>query len=421
MNGGIKNALLVVMIIAVIAGTALLAIKPNIEAKQALDSDIATLQQRLAELQAKEADRPIYEAGIIKNRQEFAEIMEKFPNGIEQENYIKFLGDLEDNEDIEYSMDNEGFSEVTEFYTLGGGGEAGAGGEAAPAEGAPAEGTTDSAQVTTDTAQATTDTAQATTDGSAVDPMDETNVVGISTPINITFKSSYAGIKDLLGYVLSNDERMTIDTLSVSYGEDDADDQKVSGSLNLNLYAITSDQRYFAQPDIKDVEIGRPNIFTQKSGKSDMNKGISSKLDDGKGIKSNYDYYVALNPATSNVNAITIGAKGDNSTEISSNVNESVNATIKFFMVGVKYYVSYNVGDVSFPEDFEAGSEFDPGDTLDLLIQSSKRKNDKDKSGVKLVIDNETDKTCNVLIDGDDASNPRVKIASRIGKVDIHE
>jgi hypothetical protein len=152
-----------------------------------------------------------------------------------------------------------------------------------------------------------------------------------------------------------------------------------------------------------------------------MNKGISSKLDDGKRIKSNYDYYVALNPATSNVNAITIGAKGDNSTEISSNVNESVNATVKFFMVGVKYYVSYNIGDVTFPEDFEAGSEFDPGDTLDLLIQSSKRKNDKDMSGVKLVIDNETDKTCNVLIDGDDASNPRVKIASRIGKVDIHE
>ncbi len=413
MNGGIKNALLVVMIIAVIAGSALLAIKPNIEAKQALDGEIATLQQRLAELQAKEADRPIYEAGIIKNRQEFAEIMEKFPNGIEQENYIKFLGDLEDNEDIEYSMDNEGFSEVAEFYTLGGGGDVAPADGTAPAEGTPAEETADQA--------APADTTQTTTDDSTVDPMDETNVVGISTPISISFKSSYAGIKDLLGYVLSNDERMTIDTLSISYGEDDAEDQKVTGSLNLNLYAITSDQRYFPQPDIKDVEIGRPNIFTQKSGKSDMNKGISSKLDDGKGIKSNYDYYVALNPATSNVNAITIGAKGDNSTEISSNVNESVNATIKFFMVGVKYYVSYNIGDVTFPEDFEAGSEFDPGDTLDLLIQSSKRKNDKDMSGVKLVIDNETDKTCNVLIDGDDVSNPRVKIASRIGKVDIHE
>ena len=411
MNGGIKNALLVVMIIAVIAGSALLMIKPNIEAKQALDGEIATLQQRLAELQAKEADRPIYEAGIIKNRQEFAEIMERFPNGIEQENYIKFLGDLEDNEDIEYSMDNEGFSEVTEFYTLGGGGAAPAGGGAA------------SAEATTDTAVASDTTATSTenADSAEVDPMDQTNVIGISSPISISFKSSYSGIKDLLGYVLSNDERMTIDTLSVTFDDEEKDDSQITGNLNLNLYAITSDQRYFPQPDIKDVEIGRSNIFTEKSGKSDMNKGISSKIDDGRGIKSNYDYYVALNPATSNVNAITIGAKGDNSTEISSNVNESVNATIKFFMVGVKYYVSYNIGSVTFPEDFESGSEFDPGDTLDLLIQSSKRKNDKDLSGVKLVIDNETDKTCNVLIDGDDASNPRVKIASRIGKVDIHE
>ena len=102
-------------------------------------------------------------------------------------------------------------------------------------------------------------------------------------------------------------------------------------------------------------------------------------------------------------------------------MNEVENATIKFFMVGQKYYVSYNIGDVSYPENFDQGTEFDPGDDLNLLIKSSKRKNDKDLSGVKLVVDNETDKVVNVKIDGDDSSNPRVRISQRIGKVKIYE
>ncbi len=411
MNGSIKNALLVVVIIAVIAGSVILGIKPNIEAKQALDGEIAQLQTRLAELQSKQADRPIYEAGIVKNRQVFAEYMKKFPNGIEQENYVKFLGDLEDNEDIEYFMSNEGFSEVTQFYTLGEGG-APAGGEAAPADGAaPAD-----AAAPADT----TDVAP-TDDSTSTDPMDETNVVGISTPISITFKAGYKGIKDLLAYITTHDERMTIDTLSMSYSEDEEDENKLDGTLNLNLYAITSDQRYFEQPDIKDVDIGRNNIFSDEKKSSDINKSIASKLDNNTRIKNNYDYYVSLNPNTSNSDSVAIGAKGDSSTMISTKLNEPVNATVKFFMVGVKYYASYNIGSVTFPENFEEGSEFDPGETLDLLIQSTKRKNDKDKSGVKLVIDNETDLTCNVLVDGDDEESPRVKIVSRIGKVNIKE
>ncbi|MCR4716713.1 MAG: hypothetical protein K5656_05995 [Lachnospiraceae bacterium] len=417
MSGNIKNAILFVLIIAVAVGAVLLGIKPNIEAKQALDGEIATLQARLAELQAKEADRPIYEAGIVKNKQEFAEIMEEFPNGIEQENYIKFLGDLEADEDIEYFMNSEGFGEITDFYTLGGGGAVAADGTAAPA-------TTDAAATdpaATTEAVATTETAVAA-DSDSSEPMDNTNVVGISTPISVTFESSYAGIKNMLGYIMTSDDRMTIDTLQVTFDKEVEDEeQQITGSLNLNLYAITSDQRYFAQPDIKDVEIGRDNIFTSDKGNSDVNRNISSKMDDGRSIKSNYDYHVSLNPSSSNNNAVAIGAKGDAASEISTNVNESVNATVKFFMVGVKYYASYNIGNVTYPENFEEGSEFEPGDTLDLLIQSTKRKNDKDLSGVKLVIDNETDMTCNVLVDGDDTENPRVKIVSRIGKVTIHE
>jgi hypothetical protein len=89
-------------------------------------------------------------------------------------------------------------------------------------------------------------------------------------------------------------------------------------------------------------------------------------------------------------------------------------------MVGEKYYVSYNIGSNSYPEDFDSGVEFDPGETLNLAITSTERKNDKDTSGVKLVIDNETDMTLNVKVDGDDASNPRVKISQRIGKVVIY-
>lgn len=414
MSGTIKNLLLGVAMVAVAAIAFMMVIKPNYEATQALNGEIATLEARLAELQAKEADRAIYEAGIVRNNQEFEEILAKFPPGIEQENYLDFLGKMEDDEKIdELTWDSLNFTENVEFYTLGSGG-----GATTATEGG--AGTTEAGattQETTEAAQATTDTT--TTNTGTVTPSSGEEMVGVSTAITVNYRGDYKGIKNMLAYIVGNEDRMTIDSMNIAY---DTEEKELSGSFNFNLYAITSPSRRLEAPVVEGVDIGSKNIFdTNDSTDSKINKDMTQNLEDGNEILSDYDYYVALNPSSSNADAIAIGAKSDTATKISSNENDVQSATVKFFNIGEKFYVSYNIGDVSYPENFDQGTEFDPGDDLNLLIQSSKRKNDKDKSGVRLTIDNETSMTLNVKIDGDDVENPRVKIASRIGKVKVYE
>lgn len=422
MSGTIKNALLVVVMVAIAAASIMLFIKPNIDAKTTLDGEISQLQARLADLQSKEADRAVYEAGIEKNKAEFEKILKEFPEGLEQANYIDFLGKMTENKDIgEFDADSWTFSEQETFYTLSAAGAA----QSAVDNTQAAAGATTQAGATTEasaaTTAATTEAAAttATTDNTSTPGLNDDDLAGIKVPVSINYMGSYKGIKNLLAYIIGNEMRMTIDTMDVSYSEES---KEVSGSMNLNLYAITSASRKEAELELDGVDIGTDNIF-DSSDKSDTkaNKDLTSSLEEGDKIVKDYDYYVALNPSSSNEDAISIASKSDTSTKISSNVNEVENATIKFFMVGQKYYVSYNIGDVSYPENFDQGTEFDPGDDLNLLIKSCKRKNDKDLSGVKLVIDNETDKVVNVKIDGDDSSNPRVRISQRIGKVKIYE
>ena len=416
MSGNIKNALLVIVMIGIAVASVMLVIKPNWEAKQTLDVEISQLQTRLAELQAKEADRAIYEAGIVKNEQDFEEILAKFPEDIQQENYFKFFSDIESDKDIDVKMNSYGLTEPEEFYALGSG--------ATTVEGtAPA---TDAAS--TDTAATTEASAEATTEAPVVDTtadagekkaIDDADLTGIVTNVAIDYTGTYKGVKDLVVYVMGYEDRMTIDTMTLTYDEAE---EGLTGAISFNIYAITSESRKLQQPVIDGVKLGTDNIFdTADKSDNKANKKLTSKVEDGSKIVSDYDYYVALNAATSNANSIEIGAKGDSASVLSSNVNEVENATIKFFKVGAKYYVSYNIGDATYPENFEQGVEFDPGEDLNVLIKSSKRKNDKDLAGIKLVIDNETDMDVNVKIDGDDKENGRVRIASKIGSVNVFE
>lgn len=415
MSDNIKSILLVIIMVAVAVATFTVGIKPNIDAKTSLDGEIAALQTRLADLQAKEADRAVYEAGIVRNQQKFEELLAEFPEDIQQENYIKFLGDMEKDKDVDITMNSNQYNEPEEFYVLGSG-AVGADGTAATTEAA----ATTAANATTEAAATTaagTGTEAVATDAQGTSSDD--TMTGIKASIAIEYNGTYKGIKNMLAYIMGYEDRMTVDAIDVSYN---AETESLSGSFNFNVFAISAASRMLAAPEIDGVDIGVDNPFNSSDkSNNDVSKNISKDLDDGKNILTDYDYYVALNPSTSNADAVTIGAKGDTSSNISSNENEVLNATIKFFMIGEKYYVSYNIGDVSYPEDFEQGVEFDPGEDLNLAIQSSKRKNDKDKSGIKLVLDNETDMTLNVKIDGDDSSNPRVKIASRIGKVQVYE
>ena len=412
MSGQVKNLLFALVSIAAILISGFMFVKPNLDDKKVLETEVAALEQRYNDLMEKEANRPVYEAGIKQNLQLCEDIVAKFPADIQQENYVKLLGDMQKDKTLDFTISNASFSDKEIFYVTG------QNMAAQTTETVQADATTQAATSTeAATTQAATGTEAVSNSATATASADE--MTGYKANLSINYDGKYKGIKNLLAYVMTNKDRMTIDQMSMTYSKEE---KQLSGTFSFNLYAIAAEGRVLAEPEIDGVETGVDNIF-DKNDKSSTNvdKNLSNNLEDGEKILEDYDHFIALEPSTSDADAITVGAKNDNSTYIASNENTVQNVTVKYFMVGDKYMVSYNIGDKSFPENFDQGTEFDPGEELSLAILSSKRKNDKDKSGIKLVIDNETDKKLNVKIDGEDPSNPRVKIASRIGKVKVYE
>ena len=110
-----------------------------------------------------------------------------------------------------------------------------------------------------------------------------------------------------------------------------------------------------------------------------------------------------------------------NASVITSNNNAVENVTMKFAGSDGKYTVSYRIGDKQYPaQNYQSGAEISPQGTLDLLIMSSQRVSDSDKSGVNLTLENESDMTLNVKVTNDDTTSPRVNISNKTGKIILY-
>ncbi len=79
-------------------------------------------------------------------------------------------------------------------------------------------------------------------------------------PVTFSYAVSYSGLKQALNYIESNEERMTVENISVSY---DAGTGYVSGSITLNQYTLTGIgvERSYRAPEINGKEKGVSNLF----------------------------------------------------------------------------------------------------------------------------------------------------------------
>ena len=120
-----------------------------------------------------------------------------------------------------------------------------------------------------------------------------------------------------------------------------------------------------------------------------------------------------MNPTSSDTSGKVVGlASGGNN--VTSSKNESESVTVRVSKEGDQYVVEYGIGTDT------RRQEFDPGDDLTMLIQSSDIKDTEDINGVAVTLENTTDKTLYVKV-ADDASANRVKIANRAGSVIVYK
>lgn len=390
--------------------------QPNINKMNSLQTENVQLKQRLAELQTKQADRERYIKETDEYNAEYDSILNSFPADLNQEITIMFVQGIRENYDFNVQALEMGAKE--QFYTLGMGG-----GDVA-LDGATTDTTTDT------TTEATTDVAADETSSEATTQAATTSddsVLATSEPAPVydcyralfpmDYSGSYESIKDVVSYVDNYADRMTINSIDISY---DAENDIYSGSVEMFCYSVEGEERPERTVDLDDVETGVNNIFNSGASVSSTASAALSKYDDteGSAIETEYDFYTMLNPASSDVSAKMVGQNGaGKDASILSNSDDSVSTiTYEFYEQDGKTYCKYTLDN---EKSYEA--EVTSAEDVKLLIKSSARKDGDDKVGVRVTINNTSSLPVYVKVSGDDSVSPRVTIAGKSGSVKVYK
>lgn len=307
---------------------------------------------------------------------EYDELMEKFPNGSTQEGMIVLAKSIEEDTDVWFS--SLSMSDVTPIYTFG--------------------------QIASSNPNAL---------GANVYTSD---CIGNKVTLTMSYSVTYEKGKKLIEYLnTAIDRKYAIDSMSMSYNE--AEDN-LSGSIVLSTFDITGSNREFPITSVRNVPVGTGNLFSSTS----FAAGGVYNAAEGDGIINDYDIFVMANAYQSDMDSVVVGLANDalGKTVSSTSSNAIENVTLTVTGKNGDYKVSYKVGATTYPVDnYFDGASFVPGDTLDLLIMSSKKTTTEDKSGAKINIVNNSDKELNIKIINDDVESPRITFGTTTGAVKL--
>lgn len=372
MNETYKKILLGLLSAAIVAASWFLLVKPMREDTKQINKEVKDLTAHYNELLEKEVNRQQYIDDTATYYSMYNEKLSEFPSTLDQEYLIEFVQGIRNNEEITYDVSSQAMEKETAYYSLSG----------SNSEGSIEEEEASEAKAGLECYKST---------------------------MVLSYNGSYEGIKAFMDYVASYPYRMTIDTVTIS--QDGEDNEIYGGSMTVNVYCIKGEGREEqVDLDLDDIETGVDNLFTGGASTAGVSKFAA---DNGDSIKSDYDLYVAVNPADSDASGKLVGLKAGGS-NVTSSKNESEVMSIKITQDGDTYKVEYGIGAEKQIQTFE------PGEDLTLLIQSSDVKDTSDVNGIQLSIDNGTKKTLYVKVAGDETAN-RVKITKKAGSVIVYK
>lgn len=219
------------------------------------DEDTLKVQQ----MEAMEAALPQVKENIEKMKQTQADIIAKYPSDMKTEKAIESLQAFEDHSsdfhitDITFAMQNPMLGQDTQTAV-------------AESDDTSTDATTDTTgdTATDDSATDTTDTADADGDtAGTVAPA--ADVMGYYASIGIRYEASYAGLKDMIAYVNTFNDRTTIDQFSAAF---DSETGKLSGDMTINMFYITNTGKDYVPPVFDFMPKGVNNIFGKTTGES---------------------------------------------------------------------------------------------------------------------------------------------------------
>lgn len=370
-----KKLLLLLLIVVIIAGS--VKIFSNIsDSVTEHEQELRELTNKYNDLLVKNASRQRYVDETEANKNQYIEELGKYNTSLSQEQNLVFLGMVEKNTGV--WLKQVGFSDNSAVYTFG--------------------------QI------------QSTNPSTRGQKVYSSDYQGISTTMSLAYECSYDDLKRVLVYLAEYGKKATVSNISFSYS---ASTDIVTGTMQLTLYAITGSDREVQDVNISDVAVGTDNIF---SSDTFIASGVEGSYRDR--IINDYDLYMILNQAGSDMSTMAVGMANDPSNEAAVTTDTEGVADVTIHVTGSagEYKVSYKIGSAVYPvENYNDGATLVCGDTLDMLIISKPRVDGNDKTQANVTIVNDSDMALNVAVINDDEENPRVNIEKTQGTVIFFE
>lgn len=221
MGKEIQKFLLMLALVVLLAVVAVIYLyKPLLEERNAMVQENVDLNTRWIELQNMSRDKERYKAGINASRTEVSEVLNRYGVGNTPEKSIMLVKRME--EEVGVKIPNVSFSNPSVLTSV-------------------------EMPMIQDTEDGAYDIQYTT-----VDLLTET--------LTMTYNCTYEQLKKLVDFINAYPERMNIASISVSY---DSETSNLSGSLVLNLFAVTGTDRVYTEPAIDDIRLGEDNIFAR--------------------------------------------------------------------------------------------------------------------------------------------------------------
>lgn len=213
------------------------------EKSDALEAQNVTLSSQVATLEILDQRKADYIEATGKMQSYITNFENRFPADILPEDSIMMVKTLEDYTRTEVANIAFG-SEAEVVYT-----------PAADAATTTADATAATDTTTTDVAATTTtaSTSPVSTDGTAYA---DTHMYEV--PLSISISCTYDDFKGLVRYIYNQQERESIQGVSISYNETDG---MLTGNMTMNTYYLLGTDKVYSSPYIPDMQMGVDTIF----------------------------------------------------------------------------------------------------------------------------------------------------------------
>ena len=213
------------------------------EKSDALEAQNVTLSSQVATLEILDQRKADYIEATGKMQSYITNFENRFPADILPEDSIMMVKTLEDYTRTEVANIAFG-SEAEVVYT-----------PAADAATTTADATAATDTTTTDAAATTTtaSTSPVSTDGTAYA---DTHMYEV--PLSISISCTYDDFKGLVRYIYNQQERESIQGVSISYNETDG---MLTGNMTMNTYYLLGTDKVYSSPYIPDMQMGVDTSF----------------------------------------------------------------------------------------------------------------------------------------------------------------